>query len=105
MSPADVFRLLVLSEWFQDVQEAESMNLSGIGPIVEVDVTSLVKPRTEDLDSITVASCSSPVSGLHGGCAGAGGGGNSDGNKQAKVGFTCIDQLGDPVELIYRLTA
>jgi hypothetical protein len=70
MSPADIVRLLVLSEWGVDDQEAESVNHSGIGPIGEIDVTSLVKPRTEDLDSITVASCSSPVSGLREGALG-----------------------------------
>ena len=105
MSPPDIVRLLVLSEWGLDDQEAESVNHSGIGPIAEIDVTSLVKPRTEDLDSITVASCSFPVSTLRGGCAGAGRGGNSDGNKQAEFGFTCLDHLGDPVELINRVTA
>ena len=105
MSPADIVRLLLLSEWGLDDQEAESVNHSGIGPIADIDVTSLVKPRTEDLDSVTAASCSSPVSTLRGGCAGAGGGGNSDGNKQAELGFTCLDQSGEPVELINRVTA
>jgi hypothetical protein len=64
MSPADIARLLLLSEWGLDDQEAESVNHSGIGPIAEIDVTSLLEPRTEDLHSITVASCSFPVSRL-----------------------------------------
>jgi hypothetical protein len=105
MSPADISRLLFLSEWFQDIQEAESVNLSGIGPIVEVDVTSLLEPRNEDLNSVTAACYGSPGSTVRSGCVGAGGGGNSDGNNQAEVGFTCLDQLGDPVELINRVTA
>jgi hypothetical protein len=105
MSSADVVRLLFLSEWGLDDQEAESVNHCGIGPIAEIDVTSLLKPRNEDLNSVTAASCGSPVSTVRGGCAGAGGGGNSDGNKQAEVGFTCLGQLGDLVELINRVTA
>jgi hypothetical protein len=104
MSPADIVRLLFLSEWGLDDQEAESVH-SGIGPIGEIDVTLLLESRNEDLNSVTAASCGSPVSIVRGGCAGAGLGRNSDGNKQAEVGFTRLDQLGDPVELINRVTA
>jgi hypothetical protein len=105
MSPADIVRLLLLSEWGLDDQDAESVNHSGIGPIAEIDVTSLLEPRNEDLNSVTTASCSAPVSTLRGGCAEVGGGGNSDGNKQAEVGSTCLDQSGEAVELIHRVTA
>jgi hypothetical protein len=105
MSPADIVRLRLLSQLGVDDQEAESVNDTGIGPIVEVDVTSLLEPRTEDLDSITVASCSFPVSTLRGGCAGAGRGGNSDGNKQTEVGSTDLGLSGKPVELVHRVIA
>jgi hypothetical protein len=105
MSPADVVRLLLLSEWDLDDQEAESVNHSGIGPIAEIDVTSLLAPRNEDLNSITAASCSSPVSTVRGGCAGAAGGGNSDGNQRGEIGPTGLDLSGEPVELVHRVTA
>jgi len=105
MSPADLFRFLLLGKWLQDDQEADCVKLSGIGAISKVDVTSLIEPRTEDLDSITAASCSSPVSILRGGCAGARGGGTSDGNKQAGAGTTDLDLAGKPVEPAYRVTA
>ncbi len=105
MSPADVVRLLLLNEWGQELHEADCVKLSGIGAISKVDVSSLVEPRAEDLDSITAASCSSLVSILRGGCTGAGGGGTSDGNKQAGAGSTGLDLSGKPVEPAHRVTA
>jgi hypothetical protein len=105
MSQANIVRLLVLSEWGLDDQEIESVNTSGIGPIVEVDLTSFLEPRNENSDGITAASYSSPASTLRGGCAGAGGGGHSDGGKQAEVGYTDLGQSGKPVELVHRVTA
>jgi len=99
MSPTYIVRLLLLRKWFQDVQEAESVNLSGIGPIAEVDVTSLSEPQTEDLDS------SAPVSVQRGGGTGAGGGGTSDGNRQVEAGSTDLDLSGKLIEPAYRVTA
>src|SRR5271157_3617153 len=99
MSPADIVRFLLLNEWFQDVQEADCVKLSGIGAISKVDVTSLVEPRTEDLDS------SSPVSAQRGGCTGARGGGTSDRNKQTGAGSTDLDLSGKRVEPAHRVTA
>jgi hypothetical protein len=64
MSPADIVRLLLFSEWFQDVQEAESVNLSGLGRIAEIDVTSLLEPRNEDLNSVSDQS-GEPVELIH----------------------------------------
>jgi hypothetical protein len=105
MSPADIVRLLILIEWGLVDQEADWVQLSGIGAISKVDVTSHVEPPSEDLDSIAVASCSSPVSVLRGGCTGAGGGGNSDGNRQVEIGPTGLDLSGEPVEPVHRVTA
>jgi hypothetical protein len=104
MSAADRARFVVLSKWFDQLDEVNRLTCFGSGPISQVDVSSVLGSRVEDPDRMIPAH-SSPVFVPHDLCAGSGGRALSDRVTWSCPGFTDLHISTEPYELVRRAIA
>jgi hypothetical protein len=104
MSAADRGRLILLSQWFERLDEADFVTCSETGAISQVDVSSLLGSRVEDPDG-RIPARSSPQFVPRYLCAGTGGRALSDRITGSGPGVTDLHISTEPSELVRRSIA